>query len=149
MKRFWPLLLALVAAALWYVERPGGVSSVGVEPPAPIERATENDIEALFEQRRSDVQVRGAGTVLRTLSDDDEGSRHQRFILELPSGHTLLIAHNIDLVPRIDSLQKGDRVEFYGEYEWNDKGGVIHWTHHDPRGRHVAGWLKHQGRIYQ
>ena len=149
MKRFWPLLLALVAAALWYVERPGGVSSVGVEPPAPIERATENDIEALFEQRRSDVQVRGAGTVLRTLSDDDEGSRHQRFILELPSGHTLLIAHNIDLAPRIDSLQKGDRVEFYGEYEWNDKGGVIHWTHHDPRGRHVAGWLKHQGRIYQ
>ena len=149
MKRFWPLLLALVAAALWYVERPEGVSSVGVEPPAPIERATENDIEALFEQRRSDVQVRGAGTVLRTLSDDDEGSRHQRFILELPSGHTLLIAHNIDLAPRIDSLQKGDRVEFYGEYEWNDKGGVIHWTHHDPRGRHVAGWLKHQGRIYQ
>ena len=148
MKRFWPLLLALVAAALWYVERPEGVSSVGVEPPAPIERATENDIEALFEQRRSDVQVRGAGSVLRTLSDD-EGSRHQRFILELPSGHTLLIAHNIDLAPRIDSLQKGDRVEFYGEYEWNDKGGVIHWTHHDPRGRHVAGWLKHQGRIYQ
>ena len=112
-------------------------------------RGTENDIEALFEQRRSDVQVRGVGTVSTTLSDDDEGSRHQRFILELASGHTLLIAHNIDLAPRIDSLRKGDRVEFYGEYEWNEKGGVIHWTHHDPQGRHVGGWLKHQGRVYQ
>lgn len=149
MKKLWPLLLALVAGALWYVERPAGVTPVGIERRAPVERATENDIEALFEQRRSDVQVRGVGTVSTTLSDDDEGSRHQRFILELASGHTLLIAHNIDLAPRIDSLRTGDRVEFYGEYEWNEKGGVIHWTHHDPQGRHVGGWLKHQGRVYQ
>lgn len=149
MKKLWPLLLALVAGALWCVERPAGVTPVGIERRAPVERATENDIEALFEQRRSDVQVRGVGTVSTTLSDDDEGSRHQRFILELASGHTLLIAHNIDLAPRIDSLRKGDRVEFYGEYEWNEKGGVIHWTHHDPQGRHVGGWLKHQGRVYQ
>ena len=86
MRRIWPLLLALVAGALWYFERPGSVDSIGVERQAPLERTAENDIEALFDLRRSDVQVRGAGTVLRTLSDDDEGSRHQRFILELASG---------------------------------------------------------------
>lgn len=99
--------------------------------------------------RASGVQVQGQGKVIKVLPDDNNGSRHQRFILEIPSGQTLLIAHNIDLAPRIPSLKKGEAVAFHGEYEWNSKGGVIHWTHHDPGGRHVAGWLKHGGRTYQ
>ena len=87
--------------------------------------------------------------VVRILPDDNDGSRHQRFILRTASGQTLLIAHNIDLAPRISDLRKGDRVEFYGVYEWNDRGGVIHWTHHDPQGSHTPGWLRHKGRTYQ
>lgn len=106
-------------------------------------------IAQAFQQRKNDVQVQAAGTVIALLSDDNEGSRHQRFILELGNGQTLLVAHNIDLAPRIERLQKGDSVEFFGEYEYSDKGGVIHWTHHDPQKRHVDGWLKHQGSIYQ
>jgi len=102
-----------------------------------------------FADRESHAQVEGNGTVTRLLSDDNDGSRHQRFIVELRSGQTLLIAHNIDLAPRIDSLEVGDEVEFFGEYEWNAKGGTIHWTHHDPKGRHEAGWLKHEGHLYQ
>jgi len=101
------------------------------------------------EQWRAGQQVKGSGRVVRVLSDDNEGSRHQRFILELSSGQTLLVAHNIDLAPRISSLTAGDTVGFYGEYETNSRGGVIHWTHHDPQGRHVAGWLEHRGRRYQ
>jgi len=87
--------------------------------------------------------------VLKILPDDLEGSRHQRFILRLSSGQKLLVAHNIDLAPRISSLRRGDKVEFSGEYEWNAKGGVIHWTHHDSTGRHIGGWLKHDGQTYQ
>jgi hypothetical protein len=95
-----------------------------------------------FERRQTNLQVEGNGTVARLLSDDRDGSKHQRFILKLGSGQTLLIAHNIDLAPRIDSLAVGDDVEFFGEYEWNSKGGVIHWTHHDPNRAHVSGWIK-------
>ena len=83
------------------------------------------------------------------LSDDNDGSRHQRFILRLDSGQTLLIAHNIDLAPRVSSLSEGDGIAFYGVYEWNPKGGVIHWTHHDPNNHHVTGWLQHNGKTYQ
>jgi hypothetical protein len=102
-----------------------------------------------FEERRSNLQVHGRGTVLKVLADDLKGSRHQRFLLQLDSGQTLLIAHNIDLAPRLDSLRAGDEVSFCGEYEWNDKGGVIHWTHHDPDGTHPGGWLEHRGRRYE
>jgi hypothetical protein len=97
----------------------------------------------------SDTQVQGAGVVDRVLGDDNEGSRHQRFLIRLPSGQTILVAHNIDLAPRVSHLQVGDRVEFNGEFQWNEKGGVVHWTHRDPSGRHAAGWLKHDGQMFQ
>jgi Protein of unknown function (DUF3465) len=102
-----------------------------------------------FKQRASNIQVEGQGVVRRVLSDDDDGSRHQRFIVALASGQTLLIAHNIDLAPRVVGLRKGDAVSFSGEYEWNAEGGVIHWTHRDPSKRHAAGWIKHNGKVYQ
>lgn len=96
-------------------------------------------IAEAFQLKQSDIQVQAKGTVLAVLKDDNDGSRHQKFILELQHGQTVLVAHNIDLAPRIEHLEKGDMVEFLGEYEYSDKGGVIHWTHHDPAGRHVGG----------
>ncbi|WP_439134876.1 DUF3465 domain-containing protein [Pseudomaricurvus sp.] len=103
-----------------------------------------------FANQRSDIQVQGIGLVNRVLPDDLKGSKHQRFILTLPNtDHTLLIAHNIDLADRVSSLEVGDTVAFYGEYEWNAKGGVVHWTHRDPNYRHEDGWLKHAGKMYQ
>ena len=109
----------------------------------------DSEIARAFETRTSDVQVKGEGIVERILTDDLDGSRHQRFIVRLASDQTVLIVHNIDLAPRIDTLQEGDRIGFYGEYIWNAQGGKVHWTHHDPEGRHVAGWLKYKGRTYQ
>ncbi|AOW15466.1 hypothetical protein LPB72_16975 [Hydrogenophaga crassostreae] len=100
-------------------------------------------------EQRSGVQVTGEGTVFKLLKDDNQGSRHQRFLIELPEGQTLLVAHNIDLAPRINKLNTGDTVAFHGVYEWNAHGGVIHWTHHDPAGRHEGGWLKHSGKTYE
>ncbi len=106
-------------------------------------------IARAFAEQRSDVQVTGSGKVHRTLPDDTQGSRHQRFIMKLANGQTVLVAHNIDLAPRIPRLQRGDTVGFSGEYEYNAQGGVIHWTHHDPAGRHANGWLEHKGQRYQ
>ena len=98
---------------------------------------------------RSNEQVEGVGIVERILPDDNDGSRHQRFILRLRDGRTVLVAHNIDLAPRLRGLDRGDTVAFYGEFEWNANGGVIHWTHHDPAGKHVGGWLRHEGTTVQ
>lgn len=109
-----------------------------------------NDIQnSGFSSQQSGQQVSGQGVVVRILPDDNDGSRHQKFIIRLHSGQTILIAHNIDLAPKIGSLQEGDTVEFFGQYEWNEKGGLVHWTHNDPNGSHAAGWLQHQGQKYQ
>jgi hypothetical protein len=116
---------------------------------APALPADDNAIGRAFASRASNVQVEGEGTVASVLPDDLNGSRHQRFIIQLASGQTLLIAHNIDIAPRIDGLAVGDRVRFNGEYVWNAKGGVVHWTHHDPQGGHIAGWVIHNGKTYK
>jgi len=108
-----------------------------------------SNFEQVFQQRQSDVQLELDATVSKLLPDDTKGLRHQRFIIKLDNGHTILVAHNIDLAPRIDSLKIGDNVTVFGEYEWNEKGGVIHWTHHDPANKHIGGWIRHQGSQYQ
>ncbi|EGR3921857.1 DUF3465 domain-containing protein [Vibrio cholerae] len=106
-------------------------------------------LQQAYLSQQSDLQVQGFGQVSKVLPDDNDGSRHQKFILKLNSGQTLLVVHNIDLAPRIPNLKVGDSVEFYGEYEWNKKGGVLHWTHKDPQNRHAHGWLKHNGQVYE
>jgi len=149
------LLIAALAAAAYLTFVPGHRTpdshEASTRPGAALEVHGGSDaiLENAFTHRASNVQVEGRGTVVKVLRDDGNGSRHQRFIVRLDSGRTLLVAHNIDLAPRIETLRAGDPVAFYGEYEWNPKGGVIHWTHHDPQGRHPAGWIKHDGQIYQ
>jgi hypothetical protein len=138
------LVLLIVIAAYFVWDRIGlDDSSVGVA------ETSDQILADAFRNGTNNLQVRGNGKVIGILPDDNDGSRHQRFILKLDSGQTLLVAHNVDLAPRIQSLQEGDGVAFYGEYEWNSKGGIIHWTHHDPQGRHATGWLKHNGRTYK
>jgi len=141
------LVVLVVAAALTY----GYLQERGVPLPdvASWNQPAGGTLRDAYAHRESGVQVQGEGVVTRILDDDREGSRHQRFILRLDDGQTVLVAHNIDLAPRIDDLAVGDMVMFYGEYAWNAKGGVIHWTHHDPGGWHADGWLKHDGRLYQ
>jgi hypothetical protein len=105
-------------------------------------------IEA-FKHKKSDIFVEGAGVVKKLLADDNKGSRHQKFLVSISPEQTLLFAHNIDLAPRVENLQIGDAMTFKGEYVYNPKGGIMHWTHHDPDGNQAGGWIKHNGKIYK
>lgn len=106
-------------------------------------------IKTLFDGKKSDVWVSGKGTVTRILKDDTEGDKHQRFILKLSTGQTLLFAHNIDIAPRIDDIAVGDTISFYGEYIYTEEGGTLHWTHHDPDGSSDGGWLRKGTETYK
>ncbi len=111
--------------------------------------APSSTILAAWNNHTDNIQVSGSGRVIKLLPDDNRGTRHQKFIVRVNKDLTVLIAHNIDLAPRVKGLKKGDSISFYGEYEWNQKGGVIHWTHHDPGKKHPDGWLQHNGKKYR
>lgn len=111
--------------------------------------ATSSAVAQAFAERRSNRVLVDSGEVIKVLPDDLKGSRHQRFLVQIPAGPSILIAHNIDLAPRVKGLREGDQVRFKGEYEWTEKGGVVHWTHHDPRGRHPGGWIERAGERYE
>lgn len=112
--------------------------------------ATEDNsaLKQAFAQKQSHVWLQGNGVVKKLLPDDTKGARHQRFLVSISPGQTLLFAHNLDLAPRVAELNVGDQVQFKGEYIYNPKGGIMHWTHHDPQGRQ-GGWIKVNGQTYE
>ena len=140
-RRFGMPVLVVLLLVVWYFNNQGGEVS---QSPA----TGSGVVEQAYADRRSGVWVEVDGRVTRLLSDDNEGSRHQRFVLALDSGHTVLVAHNIDLAERVPVPQDG-RVRLRGRYEWNERGGVIHWTHHDPDGSSPGGWVRHGDAIYR
>ena len=142
---FTILLLATLYLLRWRSGAPGRDAGPIAAPALP---PLAGAVAEAFRTHRSNVEVETGGRVLRVLPDDHEGSRHQRFLVRVAGGISLLVAHNIDLAPRVP-VAPGDSVELRGEYEWNDRGGVIHWTHHDPDGRREGGWIRHGGRLYQ
>lgn len=94
------------------------------------------------------VEVTVTAPVTRVLPDDTKGLPHQRFILGLANGTTVMVAHNTREASRVP-ITEGVTVTVHGEYIWNEKGGVIHWTHHSDNGRHEGGYIDFQGQHYQ
>ena len=143
-KNTWITLLVIIGLVLFQYFYPADV-----ELPSSEETVEAGGVvQVAYDAGRSGVWLETEGEVTRLLADDNEGSRHQRFILDVGGGHTVLIAHNIDLAERVP-LRQGDSVTLRGRYEWNDRGGVIHWTHHDPDGRLKGGWIRSQGELYK
>ena len=126
-------------------ERNGIEARKGPEPSDPAVRR----LARAFAERESGFMVTFEGEITKVLADDREGSRHQRFLVRVAGGdQTLLVAHNIDLAERVP-VASGDRIRLRGQYEWNDLGGVLHWTHHDPGGRRAGGFIEADGRRFE
>ena len=152
------LVVALVAAQQFFGTDLLGEGSPGQAPSpiversspaaAPVERISEDAIRELIEDEISGEMVTLEAEVVKVLPDDNDGSRHQRLLLALKSGGTVLVSHNIDLAPRVPAGE-GDVVVVRGQYEWNERGGVVHWTHHDPKGWREGGWIEVGGERYE
>lgn len=72
---------------------------------------------------------------------------HEAFDVRSDAG-PIEIVDNVDIAPRCP-VHVGDRVEVCGEMV-HDPGKIpiVHWTHHDPAGRHAGGFIRLKGRLY-
>lgn len=141
------LAVALVLVALGYFVRQAPRPGLPAPPVATHPGAVDPVLDA-FRQHRSQIEVQTSARVERVLSDDETGPRHERFLIRVADTLTVLVAHNLDLSARIPVLA-GDSVTLRGEYIWDERGGVIHWTHKDPAGKRPGGWIRHEGHSYE
>jgi len=101
---------------------------------------------------QSRVEVTASGSVARVLGTHSGPSgRHEGFLLHLTgaAGHglTVRVETNVDITGPVP-LSAGDGVEVRGEYVYDARGGLIHYTHHDPRGRHPGGFVRVGKLVY-
>jgi hypothetical protein len=112
-------------------------------------QADDAAIVADFQSHRSNVEVTADGTVVRLLPDRTSSTgTHEQFIIKLASQDlTVEIEHNFSIAARVP-VAEGDHVIVHGEYIWTAKGGLIHFTHHDPQGTHEGGYIVDNGKTY-
>lgn len=72
---------------------------------------------------------------------------HEAFDAQTDAG-PVEIVDNVSIAPRLP-VQPGDRIDVRGEMV-HDRGRppVVHWTHHDPEGRHTGGFIRLRGQVY-
>ena len=72
---------------------------------------------------------------------------HETFDVQTAAGPVRII-DNVDIAPPVP-VRPRDRVEVRGELV-HDRGQmpIVHWTHHDPQGRHVDGFIRLRGHVY-
>jgi hypothetical protein len=107
-------------------------------------------VERDYAEHRSTVEVTAEGAVTSVLADDSGPSgTHQRFIIRLAGAtQTVLVDNNVTIGQRVP-VAPADDVVVHGEYIWNDQGGLIHFTHHDPAPAREGGWIELKGVRYQ
>jgi hypothetical protein len=99
-----------------------------------------------FQTHRSKLWLTVSAHVTRDLADAHGTYTHQRFIVTCSGGFTLLIVNDISIGERAPA-HIGDTVTVRGQYIWNDQGGLIHFTHHDPEGG-PGGYIDEDGAQY-
>ncbi len=125
----------------------------GCRSPGAGEGAGNGIVYDAWRAGRSHVEVTAIGSVARMLGTRvGPSGAHEGFLLHLngSAGHglTVRVEDNVDITGPIP-LAEGKAVEVKGEYIFDSRGGIVHYTHRDRRGRHVAGYVLVDTKLYQ
>lgn len=121
-----------------------GCAGGGTDPNAAVYDAWQNG--------RSRLEVTATGKITRLFGiRAGPSGLHEGFLVRLSgaAGHglTVRVEDNVDITGLIP-LSAGENVEVRGEYIYDESGGLIHFTHHDPRGRHAGGYVRVRDKVY-
>lgn len=99
----------------------------------------------------SHVEVTASGTVVRVLGvARGRSDAHEGFLMRVECAQPVIVRVEANTsFTGTFALQRGTNASVKGEYETDPRGGVIHWTHRDPRGRHPDGYVRVGGATYQ
>ncbi|HYW54950.1 MAG TPA: DUF3465 domain-containing protein [Dongiaceae bacterium] len=96
------------------------------------------------------MEVRYSGTVTSRpifFTSRHSHHTHERFDVRADDGSAFQVVDNVSLAPRVP-VRPGDRVTVQGELIHAGGRALVHWTHHDPRGRHAGGFVMLGGHTY-
>lgn len=111
--------------------------------PPPVDNVTQ--AVAACDRGAQHDEIRESGTVARILGTRESRSGlHEGFIVLL-RGRTYRVEDNAD-VTGVIPLRRGEGITLQGQFECDDY--VIHWTHRDPSGRHLTGYVEVDGKYY-
>lgn len=110
-------------------------------------------VYSAWSAHRSHLELTATGSVARDLGTRRGPSgNHEGFLVHLSGagGHglTIRVEANVDITGPIP-IAEGAPVRVRGEYIYDPRGGLVHWTHRDPRMRHEAGFVEIGGHTYQ
>ncbi len=97
------------------------------------------------------MEVRFGATVAgypREIDGRHARHAHETFEARTDGGRTVRVVANLGFAPW-RPVKPGDRVVVAGEAIGPRTGEpIVHWTHHDPAGRHAPGFIEWNGRRY-
>lgn len=112
------------------------------------EKASDSDIvRAVNDRRRVNYVEGGSMTVTKVLPDDEDGRKHQKWVVRLSNGNTMQAVYNSDMCPEVP-VKVGDVIAMGGMFLWTNSGPMLHWLHHDPRGNRPDGYVYVNGKYY-
>lgn len=123
-------------------------SFAGNLPLSSTQIADDSDIvRAINDQRQVNFVEGGGLVVVKILPDDTNGLKHQKWVVRLSNGMAMQAVYNSDMCPRVP-VKIGDVIAMGGQFIWTKGGALIHWLHHDPKGRRPDGFVLLNGTYY-
>lgn len=141
------VILSVVAISFTLHARPNQSAPVASAPGAV---ATEDAalVQAVTSHKGVSFIKAGGLVVSELLKDDTSGSPHQKFNVRLSNGRIIMIVSNLDMCEKIP-VQVGDVVSAGGQFIPTGKsGGLLHWTHKDPRQHRPDGFIEFKGHVF-
>lgn len=104
-------------------------------------------VQAVQAQKNAYYVEAGNLTVEALLKDDTNGLPHQKWVAKLSNGKKINIVYNLDMGVKVP-LHVGDKFAVGGQFIWTPQGGLVHWTHEDPKQTRPDGYVLYDNVIY-